>query len=201
MQFKTKLIIVYSVGLVFANFTSPAYAEEKLTLDELLQLDIVDLDKVKISVASKREETVAQAPSVISVVTARQIKQFGAKNLSDVLNRVTSVQATGSHFYPYLINMRGQLVGHNNSDILFLINGRPRRTSWNGGTPFPILLAFPLDTIEKIEIIRGPGSVLYGTGAFTGVINIITKSEVGTRRTSPGPDSIMAGCFPHPNHV
>lgn len=183
MPFRLTIKIWFFIGLSYAVCATNAFAEEKLTLDELLQLDIVDLSKVKINVASKRDEYVADAPSVVSVVTARQIKQFGAKNLNDVLNRVTSVQATGSHFYPHVINMRGQLVGHNNSDILFLINGRPRRTSWNGGTPFSLLLAFPLDTIERIEIIRGPGSVLYGTGAFTGVINIITKSEVAVEKT------------------
>ena len=184
MRFRINLKFVYLLGMSCALCSPPVFAEEKLNLDELLQLDIVDLSNIKINVASKREESIAEAPSVISVVTARQIKQFGAKNLKDILNRVTSIQATGSHFYPHLISMRGQLVGHNNSDILFLINGRPRRTSWNGGTPFPLLLAFPIDTIEKIEIIRGPGSVLYGTGAFTGVINIITKSEVAVEKTN-----------------
>ena len=180
---KTNLIIGLGGLYCFLYGFQCHSVEKNYTIEELFELTIVDLMQIDVSVASKRDESVSEAPSIISIVTAKQIQQFGAKNLKDILNRVTSVQGTGSHFYPHLINMRGQLVGHNNSDILFLINGRPRRTSWNGGTPFPILLAFPIDTIDKIEIIRGPGSVLYGTGAFTGVINIITKSAKSIDKT------------------
>jgi outer membrane receptor for ferrienterochelin and colicins len=157
-------------------FLQPLCNAKALELEELLKMDIVDLAQVQIEVASRKRESVAEAPSVISVVTAKEIQGFGANNLVDILNRVTSVQAIGSHFYPHSISMRGQMVAHSNNDILFLINGRPHRTSWNGGTPERLLMAFPIDTIERIEIIRGPSSVLYGTGAFTGVINIITKT-------------------------
>ena len=161
---------------ILAISLAPLVHARPLDLEELLKMDIVDLAQVQIEVASRRLESVATAPSVINVVTAKDIEGFGANNLVDILNRVTSVQAIGSHFYSHSISMRGQMVGHSNNDILFLINGRPHRTSWNGGTPERLLMAFPIQTIERIEIIRGPGSVLYGTGAFTGVINIITKT-------------------------
>jgi len=165
----------------------------ELQMDELLQMYIVDLSKVNVMVASRREESVAVAPSIISVITAREIRQFGARNLQDVLNRTTSLQGVGSHFFPNSISIRGQMLEHSNNDVLFLINGRPNRTSWNGGTSERILLGFPIDAIDHIEIIRGPGSVLYGTGAFSGVINIVTKSSTETVDT--GNVSVTAGSY------
>ena len=164
----------------------------ELQIDELLQMYIVDLSKVNVVVASRRQESIAVAPSVISVITAREIKQFGARNLQDILNRSTSLQGIGSHFYPNSISIRGQMLEHSNNDVLFLINGRPNRNSWNGGTSERILLGFPIDAIDHIEIIRGPGSVLYGTGAFSGVINIVTKRSTNGGASDVG---VTAGSY------
>ena len=67
MRFRINLKFVYLLGMSCALCSPPVFAEEKLNLDELLQLDIVDLSNIKINVASKREESIAEAPSVISV--------------------------------------------------------------------------------------------------------------------------------------
>ena len=144
---------------------------------ELLSLDIVDLTSLVISVASKREERISEAPSVISVVTAEEIAAFGGKNLKDVLGRITSMQGFRSHFFSHVTSVRGQNLKHSINEILFLVNGRPFRTSWNGGTHYLLLMSFPLDMVKSLEVIRGPGSVLYGSSAFSGVINIITKTS------------------------
>jgi len=172
-------------------YVSSLHADE-LNLDELIKLNLVDLTKIKVTVASKREEYVSEAPAVLTIVTAQEIKNYGANNLQDILNRTASIQGIGSHFYPFSVSMRGQMLEHSNNDILFLINGRPYRTSWNGGMSERLLLGFPIDTIDRIEIIRGPGSVLYGTGAFTGVINIITKTATSLDHTRA---SISYGSF------
>jgi len=173
-------VLLYAPGL-------PVYgAETKVSsddLDKLLELNLIDLTTAKVTVASKKEEQVSDAPGIISIVTAKEIEQFGAKNLKDVLNRVPSIQGLASHFYSNIISLRGQLLKHSNNEILFLVNGRPHRTSYNGGTNSSLLLAFPLHTIERIEVIRGPGSVLYGSGAFSGVVNIVTKSAKTLKKT------------------
>lgn len=171
---------------------NPIAHADALKLEDLIKLDIVDLGKIKVTVASKREESAADAPAVLTIVTAQDIKKYGAKNLQDILNRTTSIQGVGSHFYSNSVSIRGQMVAHSNNDVLFLVNGRPYRTSWNGGTAERILLGFPVGTIERIEIIRGPGSVLYGTEAFTGVINIITKTAAQLTDTQA---SVTYGSF------
>lgn len=148
----------------------------RLGIDDLDKTSYEDLINSKVVVASKSAENINDAPGVISVVTAREIEQFGGNNLIEVLERVTSVYSIGSSFAPNnIISIRGDLATPYNNHTLILINGRPTRETLFGGIDYPVLLAFPLNSIERIEIIRGPGSVLYGTNAYTGVINIITK--------------------------
>jgi len=170
-QWLLALLLLLTISSLSAN------PELKLAaLDELLELDLIDLTNTKVVVASKREEKLTDAPGIISVVTRDEIEQFGGRNLQDLLNRVPSIQAIGSHAYSHTVSVRGQSLKHSNNEILFLINGRPHRSSFNGGANYSLLLSLPLESIDHLEIIRGPGSVLYGSSAFSGVINIVTKS-------------------------
>ena len=73
------------------------------------------------------------------------------------------------------LTMRGDATLGANNHILVLVNGRPIQESTHGGMIHPFLRSFPLASVKQIEIIRGPGSVLYGTNAYVGVINVITK--------------------------
>jgi outer membrane cobalamin receptor len=73
-------------------------------------------------------------------------------------------------------SIRGDLIKQEDNHVLVLINGRPFRDTTFGGINFSICTAFPIQTIERVEVIRGPGSVLYGTNALSGVINIVTKN-------------------------
>ena len=83
---------------------------------------------------------------------------------------------TGSFLFPRnMASIRGNLIKHEDNHVLVLINGRPFRDVTLGGVNFSIYTAFPIHMIERVEVIRGPGSVLYGTNAFTGVINVVTK--------------------------
>jgi outer membrane receptor for ferrienterochelin and colicin len=164
----------------------PPEAENADDLDSLLELadkNIESLGRVNVSATnplvegvSKREETLSEAPGIVDVISARDIQQFGAKNLYEVLERATSVYMTGSFLFPRNVaSIRGNLQNHEDNHVLVLINGRPFRDITLGGVNVSIYTAFPIHTIEHIEVIRGPGSVLYGTNAFNGVINIVTK--------------------------
>lgn len=175
MRHVSATIKIMVVAFSLACGTEEGIADVPLDFEALSRLELVDLARIQVTVASKREERLADAPGVVSILTKREIRALGGNNLMDILNRAPGLQAIGSHFYPHSISIRGQMFAHSNNDVQFLINGRPHRTSWNGGTSERLLLGFPISAIERIEIIRGPGSVLYGTGAFSGVINIITR--------------------------
>jgi outer membrane receptor for ferrienterochelin and colicin len=139
-----------------------------LSLEELLQVNVVTV--------SKREESIDEAPGVVSVFTSEDIKAFGARNIKDILLRIPNFYMFDSYtFNATGSSLRAGATQHINNHILYLINGRPLRESQNGGRHTDINLMFPINAIERIEVIRGPGSVLYGSNAFSGAINIITK--------------------------
>jgi outer membrane receptor protein involved in Fe transport len=162
------LSICLSVSVVAqVQPTSQAVLEE-LSLEELLNVEIVT--------ASKTSEKLQDAPAVVSVITERDIANYGALSLYELLDRVASVYAMGSPLMPQnMMSVRGDNSIHFNNRVLVLIDGRPYRESQQGGNLKALYSHFPLYRIARIEVIRGPGSVLYGTGAYTAVFNIITK--------------------------
>jgi outer membrane receptor for ferrienterochelin and colicins len=192
---ETFIALLFSTALLM-----PSNLKAEHDLDALLSLDLDALSNVTVSVASKREEKISAAPSVVNVITAKEIEMFGARNLIDVLNRATSIQFTNSLLFANnTLSLRGQNVQHYSNRMLFLINGRPFRDSLTGGQNMPLFMGFPISQIEKIEIIRGPGSVLYGSNAFSGVVDIITKTpEIGesfSASTSYGSDQYFSTEF------
>ncbi|MBN2144283.1 MAG: TonB-dependent receptor [Candidatus Aureabacteria bacterium] len=147
-----------------------------------------------VSTPSKSKEKLSDAPSVVSVITKKEIRLYGGNNLRDLFDRVPSMQTLGTQMQPESsVSIRGQSFFQINNHVLFLINGRPFRENLNQGYIATLLEGFPLEMIERIEIIRGPGSVLYGSSAFSGVVNIITKTRVDNPDTFSA--RAMAGNF------
>ncbi len=141
-------------------------------------MDVSDANPV-VEGVSKKAETLAESPGIVEVITADEIRGYGAKNLREVLERGTSIWAPNSLFAPNNVtSIRGDLPGHYDTHVLILLNGRPFKDTHQGGLHHAIYTAFPIATLARIEIIRGPGSVLYGTNAYVGVINLVTKNPV-----------------------
>ncbi len=141
------------------------------TADELLELE-----QLLVTTASKSAERIADAPGVVSVISAEDIRNFGARNLLEVLDRAPATYGIGSYLYPQnVLSIRGDVLTHFDNHVLLLFDGRPVRESIYGGLNAAIYTSFPVEAIERIEVIRGPGSVLYGTNAYAGVVNVITK--------------------------
>ncbi len=140
----------------------------ELSLEELLNMNVVT--------ASKKAEKQSDAPGIISVLTKDDLDRFGGTTLKDILERVPGlISSTTGYTNRTVITVRGDQVKQNSSHVLILLNGRPMREIQEGGCSSEIFEAFPVNVIERIEVIKGPGSVLYGSDAFSGVINIITK--------------------------
>ena len=141
-----------------------------------MDMDLTDLMNVKVEVASKSEESISDAPGVISVLTKDEIQRFGGTTLGDILKRVPSFLGTTVYMTDRsIIASRGDQVMPSSSHILMLINGRPIREVQEGGIKSDVYESFPVSVIDHIEVIRGPGSVLYGSQAFSAVINVVTK--------------------------
>ncbi len=106
--------------------------------------------------------------------TSDDFARFGFTTIQDVLNTVPGIQIQEYRAGHQLVWIRGVQARYNNK-VLLLVDGVPMRDSYYGN--FNIDEMFPLEVIEKIEILNGPGSVLYGANSFSGVISITTKKE------------------------
>ncbi len=145
---------------------------------DLTGLSIEDLAKVTVDSvygASKFLQKASDSPTSVTVVTADDIQRYGYRTLADVLQTVRGFYVIYDRNYTY-VGVRGfSQPGDYNARILFLVDGhRINDNIYDGayvGTEFPV----DVDLIERIEIIRGPDSSVYGTGAFVAVINVITK--------------------------
>ncbi len=154
---------------------SPVLAQDAVPADELYDMDIEELLEIDISVASKKPELISEAPGIVVVVPRNEFEIYGDRDLHQMMQRQPSVYIRD--VFPYTDNVlgfRGDMAMVTDSHNLILFNGRPIRESGQG-LNVNMYKTFPLSTLESVELIRGPGSVLYGSNAFTGVINLKTR--------------------------
>lgn len=149
---------------------APLYAQDLSELEEQFQL--FQAEDVVVS-ASKHEQKASEAPSAVYVITSREIQSSAALTVSDLLRRVPGFDVYRVNQGYSIIGARGQTTESNNL-VLVLLDGREINVELFG-IPFVEQLPITLDEIDRIEVIRGPGSALYGANAFSGVVNIITK--------------------------
>lgn len=148
---------------------------------DLMDLSLEELLNTSITTASKSAERQSGAPGVVSVVTRDDLERFGGTTLKDVLERVPGLAASSTYMTDRsMIAIRGDQVAQTSNHVLVLINGRPVREILEGGISSEIFETFPLGIVERIEVVKGPGSVLYGSNAVAGVINIITQQAERT---------------------
>jgi outer membrane receptor for ferrienterochelin and colicin len=143
---------------------------------DVTSMDIEALMNIDVTTASRFADKLSDAPSIMSVVTSDELRRFGGMTLGEILQRVTGLTGTSQYFTDRsMVAARGDQTKTAGGHILFLINGRPTREVQEGGIISDLLESFPVEIIDRIEVIRGPGSVLYGTNAFSAVINLITR--------------------------
>lgn len=168
------IAIVFLLG--FLSHTVAKGSNEDLSVSKLKAMSLDEI--LQVEVVSKKKENKNTAAGIVSVVTQDEINRYGGNTLADILNRVTSVYMLSTYIWSdSTASVRGDALTHVNNHTLVLINGRPIRDSAYGGLNETMFRDFPIHHIEQIEVIRGPGSVLYGSNAFTGVINVVTKKH------------------------
>jgi len=142
--------------------------------DGLFDLSFEELLTVDISVASNVVTSASMQPASVTTISHSQIELSGARTLNELLSIFTPGYFLVEDQDDTIAGFRG-LVPDNNSKVMLLLNGVNLNTEWFWGAPDAILNGLDMDFIERIEVIRGPGSVTLGQGALLGVINIITK--------------------------
>jgi outer membrane receptor for ferrienterochelin and colicins len=151
------------LGLIFAmgsSFTVHAADEES-------ELSLQDMLNVTFETASKQKQSITDAPSIVSVMSRRDIEKLGASSLVQALKFVPGVEVSMGVDGSWRVSIRGV---RKDGNLLLLINGLAANDFYDGRAIFDLPTAF----IEKVEIVRGTGSPLFGSNAIAGIINVFT---------------------------
>lgn len=142
---------------------------------ELIELTISELFQLKITTAGKKPEKIADIPASVELITRSDIEMYGYTSLEEIIANVTGYYSMDNLSYTNsLAGVRG-FMSQNGTGVIILINGVSQLRK--GLESYSLReSSVPVESIDRIEIIRGPMSVIYGTGAFFGVINIITDT-------------------------
>ena len=168
-----RIKIIFLIIFTLTSFICFAQNDSVIKVSKLKELTLEELMSIKVVTASGDEQIATEAPSTIRVITAKQIEERGYEQLEDVLRDMEGVDLIHlSGYMPTIIYFRG-MYGAENSRTLLLIDGiRENNMVGSSDLAGP---AYSMHNVERIEIIWGPASALYGADAFGGVINIITK--------------------------
>jgi len=166
--------LVWGTAAAFAQVGQPLGSQGETPLDPLEQLL-----KIRIESATKTSHPLSEAPGILTIFTAKDIEDSGARTLADLLKRIPGVQIGDNRANVQMVWIRGVTTTYNEK-ILLIIDGIPKRdatlSEWAPDE------RIDLQNIERIEIIRGPGSAVHGGNAYAGVISIYTKKEPGRTR-------------------
>ena len=160
-----------TLGALAAEFD---LKKKPVDLTDLPLEALMSLDVPTVFGASKLDQRTTEAPSSITVISSDEIKRYGHRTLADVLRSVPGFHVSYDRNYAFL-GARGVSLGDFNSRILLLVDGHRVNNNLTDGAFFDTAFLLDLDLVDRVEIIRGPGSVLYGNNAFFGVINVITR--------------------------
>jgi len=179
---------MYAVYVALGLGCGVAFAESSLNSD----VDFAGFygDEDYVSIATGTTQPIAKAPAVASVITASQIRAMGARDIDQVLESVPGLHISLNAIYNPEYLFRG-ISSDFNPQVLMLINGIPITNLFQGDRNL-VWGGMPVEAISRIEVIRGPGSALYGADAFAGVINIVTKTPGGVKQNSAG---VRVGSF------
>ena len=155
------------------------FATAQSTGPDLTQLNLEDLMNLQVTSVSKKEQKISQTPSAVFVITSEDIRRSGATNIPDVLRMAPGVEVAQINSNKWAISVRG-FNGQYSNKLLILMDGRTVYNPMFSGV-FWDAQYVPLDSVERIEVVRGPGATVWGANAVNGVINIITRKANETQ--------------------
>lgn len=173
---KVNVLIRTRITLLMLLLTVSCSAFAQSTLPDLSLEDLMKLDAGQVYGASERLQPAIEAPAAVSFITADEIERYGYRTLADILRAVRGIYVSDDRNFTLLGAQGFAKPGDYNSRILLLVNGH--RVNDNVFGQAEIGPEFGLDpaVFERVEIIRGPASSLYGDSAFFAVVNVITRS-------------------------
>ncbi len=198
MRYLFFIVFLASIpSLLFADGTETAHHRETLqnSISETTSTDtailnmysseVAWLGSEEVTIATRHETSVSKAPGIITVITDEEIKNLGYRTLAEILRIVPGFEILKMPDFGDLVPSVRGIDGTNK--VRLMIDGHFVNNPLRGNA-FNVFDDFPVENIKKIEIIRGPGSAMYGENAFLAVINIITKDagDIGGIRVASG---------------
>ena len=174
IRLKLQLLIIF---IIIGFFSPLAYGqpEQSSPLPTKGEEMVLFQEIPSVFGASKYEQKITEAPSSVSIITAAEIQKYGYRTLADILRSVRSFYITYDRNYHY-VGVRGfARPGDYNTRVLLLVDGHKINDNIFNQAMIGTDFIIDVDLIDRVEVIRGPSSSLYGNNAFFGVINVITK--------------------------
>jgi iron complex outermembrane receptor protein len=175
MNLKKIYSLIFVALLLLAPLIKLTGQVDTSGVNQLFQMDLLDLMNQKVVTASKYIQSSAEAASSIGVITAAEIKQFGYRTLGEALNSQRGMYQSNDKNYLYIGSRGFSRPTDYNNRIVIMIDGHIMNEVVYGSAFMGNELGINLDNIDKIEIIRGPGASVYGSGAMLNIINVIMK--------------------------
>jgi outer membrane receptor for ferrienterochelin and colicins len=152
--------------------TQPAEPTEP-GLKELLEMPIPVVEA-----ASKYEQPITEAPAWVTIIDSDEVKRYGHRTLADILQTVPGLYVSYDRNSSFL-GVRGVNLGDYNNRVLVLVDGHRMNTSLSDSAALGEDFILDVDLIDRVEVVRGPTSSLYGNNAFFGVVNVVTRKGRG----------------------
>lgn len=181
MKRKWLFSLIMAVGLIFVFFFSLntfAFAQQEKKTEDIADISLDELLNVEITTAGKKAEKISDIPASVVLITREDIQKYGYETLEEILENVPGMYAINDYFWMggKGYGVRGFYATGAFKDMIIMINGVSQIE--NDYDSYPTgYIPVPVEAIDRIEIVRGPMSVIYGSGAFFGSINIITNQD------------------------
>jgi outer membrane receptor for ferrienterochelin and colicin len=145
--------------------------------DRQVRLEAVLTQSEEVTAASRVSESVADAPTSVTIIPREELVAFGYPTIAETVRGVRGMYVWNDRSYASVgVRGLGLLGGYTNRELV-LLDGHPANDDWLGSAYVGYDARTDLEDVERIEVVRGPGSVLYGTNAFSGVINLVTRYQ------------------------
>jgi outer membrane receptor protein involved in Fe transport len=167
-QLRTGMVLVTGLLPLFAGLAAAEATDfTELSLEQLMTMEV--------TTASKFPQTLREAPSAVAVISAEDIRAYGHRTLADVLRSIPGLYVSDDRNYSY-VGARGfSRPGDYNTRLLLLVDGNRLNDGIYDSAMVGTEFILDVDLIERVEFAPGPGSAIYGSNAFFGVINVITR--------------------------
>ncbi len=157
------------------------------------KVDVSLTEVSEVNAASRASESVEEAPSSVSIVPSAELRGMMYPTVAEALRGVRGLYVADDRTYVAL-GFRGFFrPGDYGNRVLVLVDGHPTNDDWSGSSYVGFDARTDIDDVERIEVVRGPGSVLYGTGAFFGVVNLVTRSRGAPTRVEGAISTVEYG--------